>query len=91
MSVRPYPVSVAEQRTTILIVDDEENILSLMAETLRLVGFATETAARGADAVSKIRSEKIDLVLLDINMPVMDGFECAQKIKDFYRDGNSFF
>ena len=80
MSVRPYPVSVAEQRTTILIVDDEENILSLMAETLRLVGFATETAARGADAVSKIRSEKIDLVLLDINMPVMDGFEVLERI-----------
>ena len=71
---------MAEPRNTILIVDDEENILSLMAETLRLVGFATETASRGADAISKVRSEKIDLVLLDINMPVMDGFEVLERI-----------
>ena len=71
---------MAEPRNTILIVDDEENILSLMAETLRLVGFATETASRGADAVSKVRTEKIDLVLLDINMPVMDGFEVLERI-----------
>ena len=80
MSARLYPVSVAEQRTTILIVDDEENILSLMAETLRLVGFAAVPASRGADAIAKIRAEKIDLVLLDINMPVMDGFEVLERI-----------
>lgn len=71
---------MADPNATILIVDDEANILALMAETLRLVGFSTETASRGADAVSRIRSGGIDLVLLDINMPVMDGFEVLERI-----------
>lgn len=71
---------MADPKATILIVDDEANILALMAETLRLVGFSTETASRGADAVSRIRSGGIDLVLLDINMPVMDGFEVLERI-----------
>lgn len=71
---------MAETKATILIVDDEVNILSLMAETLRLVGFASETANRGVDAIARIRSGGIDLVLLDINMPIMDGFEVLEKI-----------
>ena len=71
---------MAEPKARILIVDDEANILALMAETLRLVGFATETALRGVDALSRIRGGGIDLVLLDINMPIMDGFEVLEKI-----------
>jgi two-component system OmpR family response regulator len=74
-------VTVTDPKASILIVDDEENILSLMAETLRLVGFGTITASRGSDAIAKIRSEDVDLVLLDINMPVMDGFEVLERIR----------
>lgn len=69
------------RRTTILVVDDEENILSLMAETLRLVGFEALTSNRGAEALARIRNEQIDLVLLDINMPVMDGYEVMERLR----------
>jgi two-component system OmpR family response regulator len=77
----PYSEAVAGRKTTILVVDDEENILSLMAETLRLVGFEALTSSRGADALAKIRSEQIDLALLDINMPVMDGYEVMERMR----------
>jgi two-component system OmpR family response regulator len=52
-----------------------------MAETLRLVGFEALTSNRGAEALARIRNEQIDLVLLDINMPVMDGYEVMERLR----------
>jgi two-component system OmpR family response regulator len=65
----------------ILVVDDEESIRNLLCETLRLGGFTPTAAKSGADAISLIRREAFDLVLLDINMPIVDGFKVLEKIK----------
>lgn len=70
-------------QATILIVDDEVGIRDLMAETLRLVGFNPLAAGSGPDALGLLRKGGIDLVLLDINMPVMNGFDTLEKMREY--------
>lgn len=65
----------------ILVIDDEENIRNLLCETLRLVGFNPVPAKSGTDAISLIRKEKFDLALLDVNMPILDGFKTLEKVR----------
>ena len=65
----------------ILCVDDEEANLNLLEKILVPRGYAVVSAASGADALLKIKSQTIDLVLLDIIMPGMDGFEVCRQIK----------
>ncbi len=65
----------------ILVIDDEENIRNLLCETLRLVGFKPVSAKSGTDAISLIRKEKFDLALLDVNMPILDGFRTLEKVR----------
>lgn len=67
--------------TKILVVDDEENIRNLLCETLRLVGFKPTPARNGNEAISLIRNDNFDLVLLDVNMPFLDGFQTLERIR----------
>ncbi|HUV27053.1 MAG: response regulator transcription factor [Anaerolineales bacterium] len=60
---------------TILIVDDEKRILSLLKAYLEQQGFGVATAANGKDALFVARQEKPDLIILDVMMPEMDGYE----------------
>ena len=59
---------------TIMVVDDEKNICELMRLYLEKEGFAVTVANNGSDAISLIRQSRPDLVLLDIMMPVIDGW-----------------
>lgn len=62
----------------ILIVDDDREWNFLLKMKLGIAGYATDQAFNGKDAVDKIAQSRPDLVLLDITMPVMDGWEvCA--------------
>lgn len=67
--------------TKILVVDDEENIRNLLCETLRLVGFKPTPVRNGNEAISLIRKDNFDLVLLDVNMPFLDGFQTLERIR----------
>src|SRR6185436_10323386 len=58
---------------TVLIVDDEKNIRATLARGLRLEGYRTEEAANGIEALKILDESGIDLVLLDVQMPEMDG------------------
>ena len=70
------------QAPIILCVDDEEANLKLLEKILVPRGYAVVSAAGGQDALLKIKSQSIDLVLLDIIMPRMDGFEVCRQIKE---------
>ena len=70
------------QNPIILCVDDEEANLKLLENILVPRGYAVVSAASGKDALLKIKSQAIDLVLLDIIMPGMDGFEVCRQIKE---------
>jgi two-component system OmpR family response regulator len=64
----------------ILVVDDEPGVRDLISDALNLVGLSSITAAHGMEALSKLRDNQIDLMILDINMPTMDGYEVLERI-----------
>jgi DNA-binding response OmpR family regulator len=65
----------------ILLVDDEENIRFIYEEELKDEGYAIISAENGKDAISLFEGEKPDLVILDIQMPGMNGIEVLRRIK----------
>jgi len=65
----------------ILVVDDDDDFRSLMVKVLKDGGFSVQTANNGQVALSKIESGKPSLILLDLSMPVMDGFEMLRRLK----------
>ena len=65
----------------ILVVDDEEQNLKLISMWLIPLGYDVDFASNGEDAVKKCLDTKPDLVILDIMMPVMDGYEACKRIK----------
>lgn len=66
----------------IMIVDDEEDIVQLMSETLGLWGYNPITARDGKEALEKFEEIPIDLVLTDLKLPKMDGVTLLDKIKN---------
>ncbi|MBV8717917.1 MAG: response regulator [Chloroflexi bacterium] len=66
----------------ILVVDDDLTILISVAELLELEGYAVATAANGAEALEMTGSLRPGLVLLDMRMPVLDGWAYARAVRD---------
>ncbi len=66
---------------TVLVVDDEESNRALLARRLRREGYTVALAETGRQALEKLRQRKFDLLLLDILLPEMDGFEVLRQIK----------
>lgn len=66
----------------ILIVDDDEAITGLLREVLQAEGFATRECLSGQAALAALADDEFDLVLLDIMMPGMNGFETCQRIRE---------
>ncbi len=65
----------------VLIVDDEEFVRQLIQIKLKFCGIETVEAGNGIEAIEKAASEKPDLILLDVMMPKMNGFEACQRLK----------
>lgn len=66
---------------TILVVDDEQHIRLLYEEEFRDEGFQVFTASNGREALEHLQQHPIDLVLLDIKMPEMDGSEFLRRVR----------
>lgn len=66
----------------LLIVEDERELLESIAEGLRLSGYAVDTASDGAEAEDLFWSETYDLIVLDINLPKIDGFTLLEEIRE---------
>ena len=71
---------MSEQRR-ILVVDDQREILDLTAAVLGGAGYEVVTTTSGEEALRRLAIEPFDLVLLDINMPVMDGWETLRLVR----------
>lgn len=65
----------------ILIVEDEKNISKLIQDTLSLASYETDCSFDGEDALKKIKSNTYDLILLDIMLPKLNGFEVVKELK----------
>lgn len=68
---------------TILLVDDDTDLLENTAYMIKSMGFDVITAENGLEAVEHYKEVKPDLVIMDIKMPKMDGYEAFFKIKQF--------
>ena len=71
--------------TRVLVVDDEPNICALLSATLRLIDFEVRVAQSGREALIATEEFEPDLVVLDVMLPDIDGFEVAQRLR---RDGS---
>ena len=67
--------------TKIVIAEDERDIRDLIAFTLRFAGYEVSAAANGEEAVELVEKEKPDLVLMDVRMPRMTGYDACRVIK----------
>ena len=70
-----------EQGLVVLVCDDEPHILRLVEVNLERMGFTVETAVNGRDALEKLKTLRPSLVLLDVMMPYIDGFEVLRVIR----------
>ena len=69
------------QQRKILAVDDERHIVRLIQVNLERAGYQVMTAFDGPEALKKVEAEKPDLIVLDVMMPRMDGFEVLKRLK----------
>ena len=65
----------------VLVVDDDELVLIAIQELLTPLGFSVTTCPSGPDALQRATSDRFDLIILDVIMPEMDGFEVCQRIR----------
>lgn len=70
-------------KSKILVVDDEEHIRELIGFYLEKEGFEMVEASHGEEALDKVENEYIDLAIVDIMMPVMDGFTFVEEMREF--------
>jgi two-component system, chemotaxis family, chemotaxis protein CheY len=73
---------------TVLVVDDSTTVRKFVSVSLEMQGFNVTSACDGMDALEKLPTKRFDLVITDLNMPNMDGFELIKTLRDNeeYRD-----
>jgi DNA-binding response OmpR family regulator len=67
--------------TTLLVVDDEPEINKLVARIFVKRGYRVNTAADGAEALASVEHDRPDLIMLDLNLPKIDGWEVCRRLK----------
>ncbi|MER6125900.1 response regulator transcription factor [Streptomyces sp. NPDC001795] len=74
--------SDTSSKSTVLVVEDESSIASMLTMALQFMGFEVVTAARGAEALARVAQNPPDVILLDVVLPDMDGFEVCRRLRD---------
>ncbi len=77
----PIDPSLLEKTEIVLVVDDDAEIREALHAALQFEGYKVHTATNGAEAIDTARTLKPDLILMDIQMPVMDGINATKKLK----------
>jgi len=69
------------EKKTVLIIDDEEMLQKILRDIFQMEGYETHLAGNGLEGLEVLKNVTPDLILLDLNMPGMDGFEFLEVIK----------
>ncbi len=75
-------MSTVQAEASLLVVEDDPNILELLSASLRFAGFEVTTVTSGAQAVDIARDVRPDLVVLDVMLPDLDGFEVIRRLRE---------
>jgi CheY-like chemotaxis protein len=78
------PTNSAERRR-VLVVDDFDDAREMYAEYLEFVGFQVDVARNGVEAVEKAQGAPPDIILMDLSLPIMDGWEATRRLKQDQR------
>jgi len=70
----------------VMVVDDEKDFLYTMEYWLKSKGYQVVTAANGLEAIEVMKKEALDIIFLDLHMPVMDGLEALKNIRQLNKD-----
>lgn len=71
----------SENRRTVFLIDDESSWLQAISKILQQEGFHVIASESGEDALTRLRRQKPDLILSDVRMPVMNGFDFFEKVR----------
>ena len=71
------------KRFRVLVVDDEERVLNFLRSKLKASGYEVLTASKGVEALEQAQAQEPDLIVLDLIMPKMDGFEVLKELRSF--------
>jgi CheY-like chemotaxis protein len=74
-------MDAADLRVKILVVDDEPKVVQLIREKLESYGYGVVSAADGPQALAHAREQRLDLILLDLAMPLMNGLEVLTRLR----------
>ena len=74
-------MSDTKPEARLLVVEDEPNILELLSASLRLAGFEVATATGGMEALQAVQRHRPDLIVLDVMLPDLDGFDVARRLR----------
>lgn len=74
-------MSTSSAKAHVLIVDDEAGVRELLGDALRVAGYSVSAAPDGMSALTALRTAPADLLIIDINMPVLDGFELLEQLR----------
>jgi DNA-binding response OmpR family regulator len=73
--------ATADAHKRVLVVDDEPGICDLIASALRDHGYEVEQAASGEEALRAVKAHRLDLIMLDVNLPGVDGWEVLAQLR----------
>src|ERR671912_1603498 len=79
--VVPILIRAMERQLTVLLVDDEESVQKLLSYPLEREGFRVVQARDGEEALERFRAERVDLVVLDLMLPKLDGLEVCKQLR----------
>jgi two-component system response regulator MprA len=78
----PAPLVPPPGGERLLVVDDDPDVRDSLERALRYAGYAVTTAVHGADALDVLARSPVDLIVMDVQMPMVDGFDACRRIRD---------